>query len=118
MKNSIILSLLVLFSCSPKFPGTEYTKGYPFWRYDWKHGELMAVYDGVGNGSKWHYEKYYNVPDTLVRLDNGEKHASSDLRCNVMVFGGPGLKIYVYDHSIYEVNSGLVSFPGIRDDEL
>jgi len=107
-----LMLLLVAVGCSKD---VEYTKGFPFWKYDWKQGELMATYKGIGGGYEWKYLRYLSIPDTVLNLNTNEKYAApfQTLERKFITDKFSGI---VYDYSTIKVNDDILYFPGVEKE--
>jgi len=111
-KYIILLILLLILSCDKD---TKYTKGFPFWKYDWQKGELMAIYKGIGGQCEWKYFRYFSVPDTIINLNNGEKHFApfETLQKRFIFCRISGV---IFDYSTIKINEKRLYFPGIEKE--
>jgi len=104
--------LLVAVGCSKD---VEYTKGFPFWNYNWQQGELMATYKGIGGGYEWKYYRYLSIPDTIINLETNEKYSAPfhvlQKRWMTDKFGG-----FIVDYSTIKINNDILHFPGIENE--
>lgn len=110
--KAIISAMMFLFIGCSDHREVEYTKGFPFWKYLWNDGELVATYY---NSDGWKYLKYVGI-DTLIS-PTGEKFSGRELTC-VALHGESkeGIQYTFYDCSKLYVNGKVIEFKAMRRD--